>query len=296
MTIREFEQKNSVCIVNKFDPNNTSFLIDHVGWEKTVADKPESTNIGLFALHFIVRGNLTLFYKNKQYVLSKNTVFLVHPEKSIKYITDPQNPVQYYWYAVSGSSAYQFFKSIGFSDEKIFIPLPELFAKKVRDAFFKALSLSEELRSASHLYMNESFYRIARNIFLSQLNPESFLSIPSSVSQTILDIIAYIQEHFTEPTLTLQSIASKFFMNPDYLSNLFKKELGVNFKNYLTQKRVHYADILIRQGESNVEMLAYKVGFLDASYFTKVYKKINLSTPKKEISKQKQKVTPPPKR
>ena len=62
MTIREFVQKNSVCIVNKFDPNNTSFLIDHVGWEKTVADKPESTNIGLFALHFIVRGNLTLFY------------------------------------------------------------------------------------------------------------------------------------------------------------------------------------------------------------------------------------------
>ncbi len=291
MTIREFEQQNSVCIVNKFDSNNTSFLIDHVGWEKNAADKPESTHIGLFSLHFIVRGSLTLSYKNKKHVLSKNTVFLVHPEKSIKYITAPDNPAQYYWYAVSGTSAYQFFKSIGFSDEKLFISLPEHFAKKVRDAFFKALSLSEEARIASHLYINESLYRIARNIFLAQLDPETFLTIPSSVSQIMLDVIAYIQEHFTDPTLTLQAIASKFFMNPDYLSTLFKKELGVNFKNYLTQKRVHYADILIRKGETNVEMLAYKVGFLDASYFTKVYKKRNLSTPKKDISKQK---SPPP--
>ncbi len=285
MTLREFEQNQFFTIVNKFDSSNTSFLIDHYGWERTTPDKPESTNIGLFALHFVAHGSLTLSYKGKTYKLSKNTVFLVQPHKSIKYVTDSNNPARYYWCAVSGSSASNFFKSIGFTEDRIFMTIPENFARKLRDAFFKALSVSKELQAVSHLYMNESLYRIARNIFLSQLSPETFLTVPSAVSQTMLDIIAYIQEHFTEPTLTLQSIANHFFMNPDYLSNLFKKELGVNYRSYLIQKRVHYADILIRQGETRVEILAYKTGFPDASYFTKVYKSINLITPKKEILK-----------
>ena len=63
----------------------------------------------------------------------------------------------------------------------------------------------------------------------------------------------------------------------------------MNFKNYLTNKRIHYADILIRQGENNVSVIADKVGFPDASYFTKIYRKINLSTPSSDIAQQREK-------
>ncbi len=290
MTIREFEQSQSKkTVVNGFDSSNTSFLIEHFGFEQTRPDKPASYGQGLFALHFIVKGNLILSYNGQSHILSKNTVFLVQPDKSIQYSTDPQNPVSYYWCAVTGSSASQFFKSIGFSEERLFISLSDTFAKKIRDAFFKVLTLTDELKNVAHLYMNESLYRIARNIYLSQLQSNAVLSPPPTLSPTMVKVVAYIQEHYTDSTLTLQHIARELFLHPDYLSVLFKKELGMNFKSYLTQKRIHYADILIRQGENNVGVLAYKVGFPDASYFTKVYKKMNLITPSRDMAQQRKK-------
>ena len=290
MTIREFEQNQSQkTMVNGFDSSNTNFLIEHFGFEHTSPDKPASYGHTLFSLHFIVKGSLTLSYNGKEHNLSKNTVFLVPPNKSVKYTVNPQNPASYYWCAVTGSSASHFFRIIGFSENKLFIPLAETSAKKIRESFFMVLTLQNELKNIAHLYMNESLCRIAKTIYLSQLQANTVLSPLPTLSPTMMKVVAYIQEHYTDSTLTLQRIAKELFLHPDYLSVLFKKEVGMNFKNYLTNKRIHYADILIRQGENNVSVIADKVGFPDASYFTKIYRKINLSTPSSDIAQQREK-------
>ncbi len=293
MSIRDFEKNKVATMVNEFAPSNSNFLIMQYGWEQT---EPGNTNYGagIFALHFIVRGKLNVSYQGKKYVAQKNSCFLLRPTKSIQYVSDSKSPANYYWVAVSGSEAANFFRSIGFSDDKIVVNIPHYWATKIRDAFSKTLSLQKEFHNAKHVYMYESFYRIARNLYLSQLNMDSFLSVPPSLSPTMKKVVAYIQEHYTDCTLTVQSTAKALFLHPNYLSSLFKKELGTNFKIYLAQKRIHYAGILIRQGENNVGIIAYKVGIPDAAYFTKVFKKINLITPRQEIAQQQAKKIPPP--
>ncbi len=295
MTIRELEANETYTSVNLFDQSNSNFLIDNYGWQKT-SPNASSHGVGVFALHFVVRGSITISYNGKKHVANRNSCFLLKPDKSMEYISNSQTPAQYYWCNVSGSAAWDFFKRIGFSNDKLVIDIPNFYAKKVRDAFFKALCTPKEFHNIRHLYMYESLYRLSRNIYLSQLTTDSFLSIPPTTSQAMVNVINYIEKHYTESNLTLQTIAQEFFFHPNYLSGLFKNELGMNFKTYLTQKRIHYAGVLIRQGEKNIGILAYKVGIPDESYFIKVFKKINSITPHQEIIQQKNKnATPPPK-
>lgn len=55
--------------------------------------------------------------------------------------------------------------------------------------------------------------------------------------RTITDITRYLQEHLAEE-LSLSVLAEQFHLNPQYISQLFKSEIGVNFLAYLTSIRM----------------------------------------------------------
>ena len=47
----------------------------------------------------------------------------------------------------------------------------------------------------------------------------------------------YIGEHFNED-ISLSDLSSQVYLNPKYISELFKKETGVNFSDYLSAVRI----------------------------------------------------------
>ena len=55
----------------------------------------------------------------------------------------------------------------------------------------------------------------------------------------------YINEHLSE-SLTLESVASRVYLNSTYLSELFKTETGKNFKDYILEKRMELACELLK--------------------------------------------------
>ena len=97
-------------------------------------------------------------------------------------------------------------------------------------------------------------------------------------NETFRNIINYVNEHFFND-ISIQSIAQKFTINPNYLSQLFKKEKGVTFTEYLTNMRVTYASSLLKTSDLSVNEIAEKSGFKDYFYFTRVFKKITSMTP-----------------
>ena len=58
--------------------------------------------------------------------------------------------------------------------------------------------------------------------------------------RTITGITRYLQEHLAEE-LSLSVLAEQFHLNPQYISQLFKSEIGVNFLAYLTSIRMEKA-------------------------------------------------------
>jgi two-component system response regulator YesN len=92
-------------------------------------------------------------------------------------------------------------------------------------------------------------------------------------NKLIDDITEYVKINFGDCELSLSKVANIFFVNPSYLSRIFKKEMGINFLDYLVKLRIDKAIILL----NNIDLKAYevgeKVGIPDSSYFSTCFKK-----------------------
>lgn len=99
-----------------------------------------------------------------------------------------------------------------------------------------------------------------------------------SVKGSIQRIKAYIESNYHE-NISLKNIAGKFYMNPVYLGQLFKKTYGMYFNEFLLHIRVDEAKKLLRQTDLRIYEIAEKVGFNNADYFVTQFEKIENMTP-----------------
>lgn len=90
--------------------------------------------------------------------------------------------------------------------------------------------------------------------------------------------IEYINENYME-NLTLTSVADKVGVTSAYLSTLFTQTMDCGFIDYLNQVRIDRACNFLHDNQLKTYEVAYKVGFHDEKYFTKVFKKIIGTSP-----------------
>lgn len=72
---------------------------------------------------------------------------------------------------------------------------------------------------------------------------------------------------------SLDSISEALDITPSYLSKLFKNETGINFKDYLMNRRLVKAQLLLKSSKYKIYEISRMVGFNDSHYFSKVFKK-----------------------
>lgn len=97
-------------------------------------------------------------------------------------------------------------------------------------------------------------------------------------SASIRKAIDYIVGNYGED-ITLNSVADHVFLNRDYLSRQFKKEVGVTFSEYLLELRMKEALRLLRGSDLRIGEIAERVGVSNVSHFTSVFKKQYQITP-----------------
>lgn len=86
----------------------------------------------------------------------------------------------------------------------------------------------------------------------------------------IENIKKYIDAHYSE-NLTLSMISERFFLNPSYISQLFKKRTGHTYISYLTQKRMEKAKELLQNTSLKVYEVSHKVGYSDVKHFSRTF-------------------------
>ena len=91
-------------------------------------------------------------------------------------------------------------------------------------------------------------------------------------------ITRYLQEHLTEE-ISLSVLAEEFHLNPQYISQLFKTEIGVGFLAYLTNIRMERAKKLLLTTNLSIAEVSEQSGYADYRVFTKVFKKSEGITP-----------------
>lgn len=88
----------------------------------------------------------------------------------------------------------------------------------------------------------------------------------------------YINEHLAD-ALTLESIAAHAYMNPSYLSAMYHRITGMTLSEYIHQVRISRSIYLILNTTRSVAQIASDVGFRDANYFSKIFRKKTGFTP-----------------
>ena len=82
-----------------------------------------------------------------------------------------------------------------------------------------------------------------------------------------------IAENFTDPSLRLGALMDTLPLGQDHLRRLFKQELGQTPGQYLTALRLEHAAGLLRSEGISVSEAAYRSGFEDALYFSRLFRK-----------------------
>jgi len=80
--------------------------------------------------------------------------------------------------------------------------------------------------------------------------------------------------------ISLEHVAHEVGISSQYLSKIFKEEIGVNFIDYVTDKRISYAKKLLENKDKSIREIAIEIGYADSSYFSRIFKKIVGLTPK----------------
>lgn len=83
----------------------------------------------------------------------------------------------------------------------------------------------------------------------------------------------YIQEHIRDE-LRRDEVADAVHLNADYLSKLFKKELGLPLKEYILEQKMRQAQNLLKTTVLPVGIIATMVGYDNFSHFSQVYKRM----------------------
>lgn len=161
---------------------------------------------------------------------------------------------------------------------QLFMEIIRLCTQEQMNAYMERLPRILNLRSLQSV--EQSILSIVKEITL-----ERYERNRSKQSQMVLQVKNIVHRRYNDEKLTLQTVADEVYMNPDYISKMFKKETGEKFTNYVMNYRMQKALEQIERGEyCTVSALAEETGFGDnASYFSRMFKKHTGSSPSEYI-------------
>ncbi len=89
----------------------------------------------------------------------------------------------------------------------------------------------------------------------------------------VIRIKIFLYNHYAEH-ISLATLSEHFHLNENYLCELFKKDTGIGYLEYLNTIRVDQAKTRMISSDDTAEIICQEVGFSNASHFSRVFKKI----------------------
>ncbi|SFK99165.1 AraC-type DNA-binding protein [Paenibacillus sp. 1_12] len=158
-------------------------------------------------------------------------------------------------------------------------------------AFFKPHEVDKAgilFRQLLHIVESRYYTRQGADYMLTslliELSQQSMAAYASpqgemtSKHQRMMNVLEWIRIHAVEP-ISVDDAAREFNYNPDYLSRLFKKEMGMNMQEYIQKVKVDRAKDELGRTDLTIKEIAQRLGFDDEKYFMKVFRKHQQMTP-----------------
>ena len=159
-----------------------------------------------------------------------------------------------------------------------------IFSVQLLSVIMKALSelkLDGKSKIPDYAAMIERVFRLNSfdeiKEYLKEIVQESCMAVGTEISDKKKDLVHkvrdYMEMHFSEEELALNSLAARFYVNPSYLSRVFKEKTGFTFSGLLFEIRMKEAEKLVLRTDLKAYEIAEQVGISDPHYFSACFKK-----------------------
>ena len=108
--------------------------------------------------------------------------------------------------------------------------------------------------------------------------PELKTPDSAQASTAVIKTLSYMKNNFRD-SISLSKAAKEVHLSPNYLGDLFQKEIGVSFRQYLTHIRLAYAKNLLARSDSSIDRIAKDSGFSSSAYFSEAFRAKYSRTP-----------------
>lgn len=123
-----------------------------------------------------------------------------------------------------------------------------------------------------------------KNSFLDCLETDSGEEVYDKELNNLNDYtqeaIQYVEKNIKK-NITLEEVAKNINITPHYLSKIFKKEVGINFVTYVTDRKIDLAKEMLADKNIPIVNISISLAFNQPNYFSKVFKKKVGVTPSK---------------
>ncbi len=138
----------------------------------------------------------------------------------------------------------------------------------VQEQFEKALQCWNQKNSGYYFETAACFYNI-----LALTRKEITKTEVAEIPKLLTTAFSLLNERFTDPDLTVSTLAKEANISEVYFRKLFRETTGLSPRQYLVGKRIAYATALLESRCFSIQQVAEQVGFPDSKYFSVVFKK-----------------------
>ena len=266
-------------ITNKIGYLNDNFKIFHIRDKKDI--KFEYHHHDFSKIVILIDGDLTYYIEGKSYILkpwdilfiNKNEIHkpVVNVDKYYERIVIWLNPDFIAKYAQGNNNLLKCFE-VAMKNNYNLLRLNMKSIENIKNLIQDIQSCDNSNEFGSEILKESLFIQLMvlmNRLFLSSDKNRDIEDI--QYDKTIEEVLSYINSNL-ENDLSIDTIASKFFISKYYLMRKFKNQIGSSIHSYVIQKRLILAKSLISDGFS-MSTVCSKCGFNDYSSFVRAFKK-----------------------
>ena len=222
-------------------------------------------------LFFIVKeGEGTVVYEGKEYYLTAGSCVFVDCKRRFSHSVSENNLWTLQWchfYGPTMPMIYEKYMERG--GLNVFNPKDITAFSAILDSIFSI--------AGSNDYIRDMKINTGLSDLLSLLMAESWHRKESNRSQRSKQSVFPIKEHLEQnynSKVSLDELASKFYLSKNYMNRIFKEQFGMPIKEYLQVIRITNAKRLLRTTNWTIEQVGTACGFESIAYFSRAFKAV----------------------
>ncbi|WP_321478707.1 AraC family transcriptional regulator [uncultured Bacteroides sp.] len=259
--------------------------IHHADWNWTNVSSPFTR------LYWVEDGSAKVILPSGVYTLTPNHLYMIPAFTLHSYLCDGYFSLYYVHVYEEQTEAFSYIEQLNFPFEVESTPTDVLLVKRLLEINpNRALKLYDPslydnsqtlLRNISENQHLPHYLIIETKGILLQLFSRFLKTAELKIEVTdnrLLKVLRYIRKNLNKP-ISIRQLSDICFLTDDHFIKLFKKEIHCTPVQYINQKKIEKAQVMLIIDDLPIKEIAYHLSFNNISYFNKLFKSVTGFTP-----------------